>query len=140
STVTLPYEEVRKRLFRMSFDPYQCVERRWGATDPAELSTCRDGPDKQAWYAAEQNLRNQIDRTYDARMDFTLADLQTPGPGKGVPTPPDTDARAYLLSIRGQVTARPSRIASNEPPPSPAELVGVSASTSNFDLASWQRQ
>jgi formylglycine-generating enzyme required for sulfatase activity len=101
STITLPYEEVRKRLFRLSFDPYQCVERRWGATDPAELSTCRDGPEKQAWYAAEQNLRNQIDRTYDARMDFTLADLQTPGPGKGVAYPPDIDVRGYLESMRG---------------------------------------
>ena len=31
-------------------------------------------------------------------MDFALADLKTPGPGKGVPAPPDTDTRAYLLS------------------------------------------
>jgi hypothetical protein len=83
----------------MSFDPYQCAERRWGAAN-AELSTCPDGPLKQAWYAAEQNLRNQIDRTYDARMDFTLGELNAPGPGKGVPSPPDTDVRAYLESVR----------------------------------------
>ena len=101
STIALPYEEVRKRLFKLSFDPYQCIERRWGATDAGELSTCRDGPEKQAWYAAEQNLRNQIDRTYDARMDFTLADLQTPGPGKGWANPPDTDARGYLVTAKG---------------------------------------
>jgi len=88
----------------MSFDPYQCIERRWGATDPRELATCRDGPWKQSWYAAEQNLRNQIDRTYDAQMDFSLEELKTPGPGKGVAAPPDIDARAYLLSVRG---ARP---------------------------------
>jgi hypothetical protein len=36
-----------------------------GRDDP-ELATCRDGAVKQAWYAAEQNLRNQLDRTYDA--------------------------------------------------------------------------
>ncbi|MBS0275925.1 MAG: hypothetical protein JSR55_16430 [Proteobacteria bacterium] len=101
SQVTLGYEDARRRLFRMSFDPYHCVERRWGATDAAELSTCRDGAVKQAWYAAEQNLRNQIDRTYEAQMDFTLDELRTPGPGKGVASPPDTDARAYLLSVRG---------------------------------------
>ncbi len=101
SRVPLSYEETRKRLFAISFDPYQCAERRWGATDSAELSTCQDGPLKQEWYAAEQNLRNQIDRTYDARMDFTLDELQMPGPGKGVPTPPDTDVRFFLESVRG---------------------------------------
>jgi formylglycine-generating enzyme required for sulfatase activity len=103
--VTLPYEDARKRLFQISFDPYQCIELRWGATDPAELSSCPDGEIKRAWYDAEQNLRNQIDRTYDARMDFSLDELRTPGPGKGVPTPPDTDARNYLVSIQGKVAA-----------------------------------
>jgi hypothetical protein len=97
SQVTMGYEDARRRLFRMSFDPYQCIERRWGA-DGAELSTCHDGPNKQAWYAAEQNLRNQIDRTYEAQMDFTLDELRIPGPGKGVATPPDTDARGYLTA------------------------------------------
>jgi hypothetical protein len=85
----------------MSFDPYQCSERRWGATNPGELATCRDGPGKQAWYAAEQNLRDQIDRTYDARMDFTLDELKRPGPGKGVAAPPNVDVRGYLVSARG---------------------------------------
>jgi formylglycine-generating enzyme required for sulfatase activity len=138
--VSLSYEEARKRLFLISFDPYQCIERRWGATDPEELSTCRDGEIKRAWYQAEQNLRNQIDRTYDARMDFSLADLQTPGRGKGVPTPPDTDARAYLMSLRGQVAQRSPSVAANEAPASLAELVGISSSKPDFDLASWQRE
>ena len=101
--VTLSYEQARQRLFKISFDPYQCIELRWGATDPSELSSCRDGDLKRAWYDAEQNLRNQIDRTYDARMDFSLGELREGGPGKGVPTPPDTDARAYLLSMQGKV-------------------------------------
>lgn len=52
---------------------------------------------KTAWYEAERNLRNQIDRTYEARMDFSLGELNTPGPGKGVAAPPDIDVRAYLL-------------------------------------------
>ncbi len=106
SKVSFGYETARHRLFLMSFDPYQCIERRWGATDPAELSTCRDGERKQAWYSAEQNLRNQLDRTYDAQMDFTLDELRVPGPGKGVAAPPDIDARAYLASVIG---ARPSK-------------------------------
>lgn len=106
SKVTLTYEQARQRLFGMSFDPYQCIERRWGAADPVELSTCHDGSLKRAWYAAEQNLRNQIDRTYDAEMDFTLDELREPGPGKGVATPPNTDVLAYLNSVRRGVAAR----------------------------------
>ncbi|HWU25485.1 MAG TPA: hypothetical protein VN154_03705, partial [Rhizomicrobium sp.] len=102
SLVALTYEGARQRLFLMSFDPYQCVERRWGATEAKEIATCRDTPNKVAWYAAEQNLRNQIDRTYDARMDFTLDELHIPGPGKGIAQPPDIDARAYLVSMRAR--------------------------------------
>nr|MBA2590362.1 hypothetical protein [Alphaproteobacteria bacterium] len=75
TNVGLGYEEARRRLFRMSFDPYQCVERRWGAVAP-ELDSCRDGRLKRRWYDAEQSLRNQIDRTYDARMDFSLDGLE----------------------------------------------------------------
>ncbi len=89
------------RLFALSFDPYQCVERRWGAAS-AELATCQDGHAKRRWYAAEQGLRNQIDRTYEARMDFSLSELEAHVPGSGVREAPDTDARAYLLAaLRG---------------------------------------
>jgi hypothetical protein len=108
SQISLGYEDMRKRLFAMSFDPYECVERRWGATDPGELTTCRDGAAKQMWYGAEQNLRNQIDRTYEEEMDFTAEELKTPGPGKGVTQPPDIDVRAYLIAMRG---ARPAATA-----------------------------
>jgi hypothetical protein len=65
SAVALPYEELRKRLFALSFDPYQCVERRWGASRADELATCPETTLKAAWYDAEQPLRNQLDRTYD---------------------------------------------------------------------------
>ena len=99
STTTLSYEEARRRLFAMSFDPYQCPELRWGASGD-ELSTCQDDTLKRDWYGAEQNLRNQIERTYDARMDFTLDELRIPGLGKGVPAPPDTDVAGYLQSVR----------------------------------------
>jgi len=103
SKVPLSYEDARRRLFAMSFDPYHCVERRWGATDPKELATCRDGSAKQAWYAAEQNLRNQLERTYDAQMGFTLADLAAHAPGTGPGVPPDTDVRTYLWTMKGRV-------------------------------------
>ncbi|HEY5338641.1 MAG TPA: hypothetical protein VIJ85_10580 [Rhizomicrobium sp.] len=107
SQVSLRYDDARRRLFAMSFDPFQCVERRWGASDASELSTCHDGANKQAWYAAEQNLRNQLDRTYDVDMGFTLEELRQPGLGKGVAAPPDIDARAYLTSMSG---TRPGKL------------------------------
>ncbi|MDE1939655.1 MAG: hypothetical protein KGI68_11580, partial [Alphaproteobacteria bacterium] len=72
--------------------------RRWGATSGEEFAPCPDNTLKTAWYEAERNLRNQIDRTYEVPMDFTLAELKTPGPGKGVPNPPDTDVIAYLTA------------------------------------------
>jgi len=83
SRISFGYEEARRRVFRLSFDPYLCVERRWGAED-AELSTCPDGPAKRAWYAAEQSLRNQIDRTYEAKMDWSLPELQQGAASIGV--------------------------------------------------------
>lgn len=94
--VTLNFNDAVERLFAMSFDPYHCVEHRWGASQPGELSSCRDGEVKRAWYAAEQRLRNQLDRTYDARMNFDLRELQARAPGSGVDRAPDVDVRAYL--------------------------------------------
>jgi len=93
TSMSLGFEEARRRLFAMSFDPYHCPERRWGATDTDELASCRDGAAKVSWYEAEQPLRNQIERSYDARMDFTLEDLQQQ---KAVIPPPDTDVAGYL--------------------------------------------
>lgn len=94
--VRFGYEEARQRLFAMSFDPYQCVERRWGAAG-AELASCPDGTAKQRWYAAEQGLRNQLDRTYEAQMDFTLGELEAGG--TGVAQPPDVDTHGWLLAL-----------------------------------------
>jgi hypothetical protein len=122
--VTLGYEEVRKRLFLLSFDPYHCVERRWGAYEPGELASCKDGPDKAAWYKAEQRLRNQIDRTYEARMDHDLAALQAGrGEGTGVDTPPDVDLRGWLVREIANPTPPPAAApaaAAASPAPKPA--------------------
>ena len=123
SQVQLGYEEVRRRLFWLSFDPYHCIERRWGAATP-EVSTCRDDADKFAWYAAEQYLRNQIDRTYDARMNFDPDELkQGPGPGKGVAAAPDIDVRTYLLAMIAHPPVPPPPVApaAMPAPPAPAK-------------------
>jgi hypothetical protein len=100
SVISFGYEEARRRLFAMSFDPYHCVERRWGASDPRELASCEDGAGKRAWYAAEQSLRNQLERTYDVQMGFSLGELSAHVSGSGVAAPPDTDVRTYLWLMR----------------------------------------
>jgi len=76
SPVHLGFADIKRRLFSMSFDPYHCPERRWGASDPAELATCNDDKTKVSWYEAQQRLRNQLVRTIGDRMDFTLEDLR----------------------------------------------------------------
>ncbi len=97
-TVTLNADDARQRLFAMSFDPYHCVELRWGASSPQELSSCRDDANKQAWYSQERWLRNQWERRYDVRMDYSLEELTGPKPGAGIERAPDVDIVRYLNS------------------------------------------
>ncbi len=104
--ITLRYPELIERLFRMSFDPYDCIERRWGASSPEELASCANTPSKNRWYEAMQRLRNQIDRTYDARMDFTVKDLEAKAPGSGTDIAPDVDVKRVIdnMGYRTPVT------------------------------------
>jgi hypothetical protein len=97
--VTLNFNDVSMRLFSLDFDPYHCAELRWGASDPSELATCGDGSTKRAWYQAEQRLRNQIERSYDTRMGFSLDQLRAKAPGSGADAPPDVDLKKYLSTL-----------------------------------------
>lgn len=98
--VQLDYDQLVGRLFAFSFDPYHCPELRWGARSEAELASCKDSLDKRSWFEAEQRLRNQIDRTYDIKMAFTLADLRNKVPGSGIDRAPDVDLRGYLQALK----------------------------------------
>lgn len=93
---TLSLDQVRKRIFAISFDPYHCAELRWGASSAEELATCSDNANKRQWYQAETWLRNQIERRYDMKMDYGLSELTGPLPGVGVATPPDVDLVKFL--------------------------------------------
>jgi hypothetical protein len=73
--VSLTFDQLVDRLYLMSFDPYDCVEHRWGATGE-EASTCKDGDDKQRWYKAEQVYRDKIDPDAMANTGLTLAELE----------------------------------------------------------------
>jgi len=93
--VALNLGDIEERLWDLSFDPYHCVEARWGARG-SELATCGDSTLKRDWYKAEQRLRNQMERTYESRMDFNLSELQRAVPGSGVDEPPTVDLRSLL--------------------------------------------
>jgi hypothetical protein len=69
--VSLNYNDVLERLFKLSFDPYDCIELRWGA-EGEELASCKNDASKMKWYSSLQGLRNQIERTYEAKMDFDV--------------------------------------------------------------------
>lgn len=102
-TVTLSFEDVMDRLFKLSFDPYHCVERRWGATSEEELASCPDNSTKQDWYEAQQRLRNQIERRYEDRMNFSLRDLEREKEGSGQDTAPDVNVLKVIENLGARV-------------------------------------
>ena len=112
--LALSFEEVMKRLYRLSFDPYHCVELRWGASLKEELASCDDGGPKLRWYEAEQRLRNQIDRTYDTPMGFTVDELRAGRRGTGWDQAPDVDVKAVIERMEGTRVAE-----DDEPAPKP---------------------
>jgi hypothetical protein len=97
--VTLTFKQALDRLFAMSFDPYDCIERRWGATSDEELSSCQDDQTKTRWYEAEQDLRNQSERSASSKPHLTLTELERGVPGAGAKTPAPIDIGAMLGDI-----------------------------------------
>jgi hypothetical protein len=96
--VGLDLDGIRQRLFDLSFDPYHCVELRWGAKTTQELSTCHDNENKRSWYRQERWLRYQYERQFTYRMDYSLEELTGPKPGTGIAQPPNVDIVQFLKS------------------------------------------
>ena len=84
--VPLSFDDVARRLFAMSFDPYNCVELRWGDDSPA----CTDQAAKRRWYAQEQPARGEIGR------DEQGAATELAGPR-------DVDIRGLIASMPERV-------------------------------------
>ncbi|MEX0839141.1 MAG: hypothetical protein WD034_06380, partial [Parvibaculum sp.] len=110
----LTIDDIVPRLYDLSFDPYQCIERRWGASGD-ELASRRDGELKTRWYDAQRFLRNQIDRTYDVDMGYSIEELERgpwgPRTGRGVVEGPEVDVRAYLEGLLRRQSAAGADIA-----------------------------
>ena len=75
SVQTMNLNSILDNIFKLSFDPYHCVELRWGLTDAESLKSCNQNKDKLDWYNAEQGLRNLIDRDYSVKMDYSAKEL-----------------------------------------------------------------
>ena len=101
--VAMTFDDMMHRLFAISFDPYHCVELRWGAVGD-ERDSCPDGRAKLKWYEAEQRLRNQPDRTYDIQMGFSIDELNHHARGSGIDTPPPVDIKTLIDSMPNQVS------------------------------------
>lgn len=54
---TLAFSQILNRLNKMSFDPYHCSEKRWGASGE-EMSSCEDSDSGDRWYTAQTKMRN----------------------------------------------------------------------------------
>jgi hypothetical protein len=67
NVVKLTMNDVISRADRISFDPYDCAEKRWGASGQ-ELATCRDQDPKGIWYKAEQPIRNVLGKLTDSNV------------------------------------------------------------------------
>lgn len=98
AAVPLSLESVNTRLYKMSFSPYHCAERRWGA-DGSEAKTCTDDSVKTRWYQAQQFLRNSMVRDPETRMGWSLADLEGGQVQTNTGPRPNLDLKAYLESI-----------------------------------------
>ena len=93
---SLDLNEVLRRLFALSFDPYHSIELRWGVTPPGEgrpahpeYAASADTADKVAWYWKEQRLRNAIERLYGQPTPLDS------GPSEA----PDVDVPALMRSL-----------------------------------------
>jgi hypothetical protein len=101
--VPMTFDDMVHRLYKMSFDPFHCIEMRWGA-EGDERASCPDGRDKGKWYEAEQRLRNQPDRTYDIQMGFSIEELEHHIRGTGIDEGPPIDIKSLIEGMGDQVS------------------------------------
>lgn len=79
--VPLTFDDMSRRLFAMSFDPYHCVELRWGDDGPG----CPDQSGKRRWYAVQAQMRREVDRdrhTLAGPQDVDIRGLIAQMPGR----------------------------------------------------------
>ncbi len=99
-TKTLNLQEVRARIFAISFDPYQCADLRWG-DQQAGKEMCQED---MRWYNSQQYLRNMTEKTSDNHK-MTVEQMEAQNQAKNKAIVWETDIWGYLkpLSIAAPV-------------------------------------
>lgn len=103
--VPLTLADIPARIYAMSYDPYDCIELRWGA-EGEERDSCPQSEKKMRWYAAQQRLRQQTARATSVAYD--LEDLEARG-GKGLKPPPPVDVRDLIADMPYRVPLAPMK-------------------------------
>ncbi len=75
SKVTIGLDALIGRIARISYDPYDCPELRWGADNQTERTTCTNDQEKMEWYALQQFLRNNLEKDTAAVQGWSLEEL-----------------------------------------------------------------
>lgn len=74
----LTLNELIQNSYKLSFDPYHCVELRWGLTDGNSLASCKQAgefQEKYQWYQGEQGLRNMLEKDTNLFTGYDLSSL-----------------------------------------------------------------
>jgi hypothetical protein len=98
STQGLNLEQLRQRIFKLSSDPYICVDYRWGDTARGQALCSEDS----RWYNAQQFLRNQTSRDELTAMNATgpLSQLEQQNARLNRAVQWDTDYVTYIRGLR----------------------------------------
>ena len=70
--VPMSFDDISQSLFAMSFDPYNCVELRWGR----DGSGCPDQAGKRRWYGMEEQARHVTDPDWGAIAGLADTDIR----------------------------------------------------------------
>ena len=89
--VKLGLETLLGRMTQLSYDPYACPERRWGATSKSELNSCADDQEKAEWHLLQQFLRNATEKDTSGVHGWSLSGLASLNETKQVDNKPQDE-------------------------------------------------
>ena len=96
---TLNLEQVRQRMFKISFDPYHCADLRWG-DEASGKASC---PEDMRWYNSQQYLRNMTEKTSDSHK-MTVEQMEAQNKLKNKPFEWSTDIRQYAIELNKAIS------------------------------------
>lgn len=98
--IRLSFAGAIQRVVRMSFVPYFCVEKRWGALSDYELMTCTDQADEEVWYRVLMiKYGDLINRNTNARFGQTLEQMIQATEGQELPNAQNFDLQKALRDL-----------------------------------------